>query len=263
MQWHKCFGNLQAEGCMSNAMACQPLLTIEIGGQAKIDAAKTVCVEGKYSSDACLEACIPGMQCLFSAISGVVQAHELCAAWEEACIQSLPELQPCVACEDGAEADFPCLMACMPYVHCVGKGCGDEKAAACEVLKSVAVVTNARKVARAENACSKDAKGPNCVRDCMPGIRCVIDHFAGGQETSGCSVWLNACKNAFSLSITKLTLAITKTTEVPKEPEVATVFIAPEVFEKSKSDRLPVQTSAVQSIDFTLIVLTTILLVIY
>ena len=109
----------------------------------------------------------------------------------------MPELEPCVACEEGADADFPCLTACVPYIHCVGKGCANKKAAACDVLKSVPVSTDARKVSKAEKACGKDSKGAACVKECMPGIQCVIDHFAGAEAMSGCAAWVGACKDTF------------------------------------------------------------------
>ena len=210
LQWHKCFGNFQAEGCVENALACQPLLQVEIGDQRKIDAAKAACVPGQYRSDACLLACLPGIQCIFDAVSGLGMATSpFCPEWGKACLASLPELEPCVACEAGAKVDFPCVTACVPYIHCVGKGCSNKKALACDVLKTHPVSTDGKKVVKAKKACSKDASSPACVRECMPGIRCVIDHFAGAKATTGCATWVSACKATFAPPTTTTTLPTT------------------------------------------------------
>ena len=198
LPWQKCFGNTFKDGCRKYALGCQSLVQIPIGDDNKIKLAREKCVPGQYSSDDCLEACLPGIRCVFDDISGA-RENLPCTEWVKACRPAVPLVVPCVACTLGAPADFTCMSSCVPYIHCIGKGCSNAKAKPCEVLAAVPVSTRTTNLQKAKDGCRSDPSRSSCVKACFPGIKCIINSFSDASEANGglCSEWVSACKGTF------------------------------------------------------------------
>ena len=224
LPWQKCFGNSFQHGCRENAVKCQSLVEIPVGKQDQLNIAKTACVPGKYSSDACLQSCLPGLKCVFATLTGSKAEDPLCPQWKQVCIPAMPVLEPCVACE--TTPDFSCLSACVPYVHCIEKGCNTEKALPCAGLANVEVPEIESRLRKAKNVCKENRKDAACIKACLWGIQCVVHEFAGSEVGEECWGWISACKTAFIPAVDLTTTTPQSTT--PQSTTSYDEFIMPE-----------------------------------